>query len=236
MAALLYASRLAASCCGRPAGSSWSTDEIAGTGPCAVSAARPVTIPNSIDLRRRSLAAPAPANAYPRLAFLGAPELALAGWTRSPGWRPPSPPGASTSSGSGPEELPDPPPNLQFHGLLARARTSRSWPGPMSRSDRWRSTARGCRRHRRSRSPSTSRTASRRSSANHRPRFPRARRFCCAAERGGQRRGVDRRGADIRRALARESRRPLRDLGDRLGGGGEGASRGPSRRVILRPG
>ena len=77
-----------------------------------------VTIPNSIDLES-SDPMPAPANAEPRLVFLGAPGLPWHGLDKIrqmalhfPSW-------TFDIVGPGPEELKDAPPNVHLHGLLA---------------------------------------------------------------------------------------------------------------------
>ena len=76
-----------------------------------------VTIPNSIDLDS-SDPLPAPANAEPRLVFLGAPGLPWHGLDkiremarRFPSW-------TFDIVGPGPDDLNDAPPNVNLHGLL----------------------------------------------------------------------------------------------------------------------
>ena len=77
-----------------------------------------VTVPNGIDLQSYD-PLPAPANAEPRLVFLGAPRLPWHGLdkiqqmaVRFPSW-------TFDIIGPGPDELHGPPPNVHLHGLLA---------------------------------------------------------------------------------------------------------------------
>ena len=89
--------------------------------PALVRLGRPIDVlPNSIDVADYP-ELPAPANASPRLVFIGAPNLAWAGLDKLARLAAAFPDWHFDVVGSGPDEFADAPPNLVAHGYLGRA-------------------------------------------------------------------------------------------------------------------